>query len=409
MIELAYLLKKFPRLSETFILNELLGQESTGRCARVFARKQSDDEPRHESYDRLRAIVEPFPPFQELDPLASILPLVGGQGGLGRLETVYRLSQLLPSFRGTRLVSEALYLSRRCHELGLRHVHVHFASEAAVVAMFSNLLGGPGYSVTAHAKDIYQSELTPELLQRVIVNSRFTVTVCEANRKFLIDTLGPGVESRLRVLYNGIATENWEGSSSRDECHVLAVGRLVEKKGFHVLVSALTRLHREGKDIHATIIGDGEQRASLEAAIAERGMTKRIRLVGSLTQDQVRPWMMRASIFCAPCVIAQNGNRDALPTVLLEAMASGLPVITTPVTGIPEIVQGGRAGVLVPCGDAEALAEAIDSLLSDSTRRQKLATAGMHQVRQVFDAAQITQTLSGWFDEALMAERRGVA
>ena len=410
MSGLAYLLKKFPRLSETFILNEILAQERLGRELRVFSRRRPDDEPRHPEFARLRAEVEVLPPSREIDPWETLFA-----EDLDSEHVFAAVGRLVKEARGwnhprfASLLAEALFLLRRTAELGITHVHTHFATDSAVTVMLLTELGGPSYSITAHAKDIYRSTVDTALLDRLFARSEFVVTVCDANVRHLAARLGSDAMDRVRRLYNGIDLASFEAPQAgveRQANHVLAVGRLVEKKGFHILLDALAILRDAGRPVTATVIGDGEEREALEAQVSELALSEHVRLAGPQDLDTVRAYMARATVCCLPCIVGADGNRDALPTVLVEALASRLPIVSTPVTGIPEILDGGRAGVLVPEKDPGATARAIADLLDDSTRRAELAEAGRRHAEREFDLDRISRTLGSWFDEVLSGSEK---
>lgn len=405
-----YLLKKFPRLSETFVLNEILHQEQLGSCLHVFSRRPPDDEPRHAQLASLRAPLEYLSLQHSLEPWLAMFGAGAEQRAL-----LARFGALVRELGGSKhprlpaLFAEALFLVGRCRELSIEHLHVHFATDSALVAMIAHDLGGPTYSVTAHAKDIYRATVDATLLSRIVERSEFTVTVCDANVRFLAERLSPAARARVRRLYNGIDLALFEPAQDerREPRHVLSVGRLVEKKGFQVLVDALARLAARGVAFEATFVGEGEDRGAIAARIAEHGLAERVRLAGALDQLGVRERMRRASVFALPCVVGDDGNRDALPTSLLEALACGLPCISTPVTGIPEILADGRCGVLVPEHDVAATADAIESLLDDAPRRAALARAGRAHAERNFDARTAARTLHGWLDAALSSSERG--
>ncbi len=321
---------------------------------------------------------------------------------LQRLGAVVREARTWGHPRTPSLLVEALHLLKRTRELGIQHVHVHFATDSAVVALLMKKLGGPSYSITAHAKDIYRETVDFRFLDLLVQSSAFVVTVCDANREWMGARLSPAAMARVRKLYNGIdLTRFVPDGSPREANHVLGVGRLVEKKGFHVLVEALAVLLQRGVDVNASLIGDGDQKERIEQLIAARGIGSRVRMLGPRDQDEVRRYMSRAALMVQPCLVGNDGNRDALPTVLVESLAMRLPSISTPVTGIPEILDRGRCGVLVPENDVSATADAIESLLRDSARREQIASDGRRRAEEIFDAAKIARTLSSWFDEAL--------
>jgi glycosyltransferase involved in cell wall biosynthesis len=167
---------------------------------------------------------------------------------------------------------------------------------------------------------------------------------------------------------------------------IAAVGRLVEKKGFADLLRAAALLKRAGRDFRVDIVGSGEQEPALRTLRDELGLRDRVRLLGPLPQDAVVSVVRSAAVFAAPCVVGDDGNRDGLPTVLLEAMALGTPCVATPVTGIPEVLTDGRSGLMVGEHDPEALAHAIDRLLADAALRTKLSRQARAHIEAEFDS-----------------------
>lgn len=402
--QIAYLLKKFPRLSETFVLGEILQQEALGRRVHVFSRREPDDEPRHPQLSNLAAQIEVLPSMRGMGPWLALFDHAAADPEL--MSRFGKLARELARYDHPRmhaLFAEALHLLARTRELGIAHVHVHFATDSAITAMILAELGGPGYSVTAHAKDIYRSTVDAALLSRIVAMSRFTVTVCDANVRHLEERLPAEAMAKVRRLYNGIRLQEFSAQAShegREPDHVLSVGRLVEKKGFDVLLRALALLRNRGTPFRATIAGDGDQAEPLTQLRDELGLTDQVTFTGPVDQSAVRELMARATVFCLPCRIGEDGNRDALPTVLLEALAMRLPCISTPVTGIPEILDGGRVGRIVPEDDPEATAQALDELLASAETRERLAAEGRLHAERNFDAQAIARVLFDWFEEA---------
>ena len=253
---IAYLLKKFPRLSETFVLNEIVAQEAQGRPLHVFSRRRPpDDEPRHPELRRLRSPVEVLPPRREIDPWQVLF--ADSEALLARLGPVVRRARRWEHPRLPGLVAEALYLLERTAALGIRHVHTHFATDSAVAAMLLFELGGPSYSLTAHAKDIYRNTVSPALLERLFSRARFVVTVCDANVRYLEQRLSAAAMAPVRRLYNGIDLDSFAAPAARRRAaaHVLSVGRLVEKKGLHVLLDAFHRLAGRYQEAQLRVAG----------------------------------------------------------------------------------------------------------------------------------------------------------
>jgi len=280
----------------------------------------------------------------------------------------------------------------------VQHFHAHFATVAAHAARAAAALSGLPFSVTCHAKDIYRTGIDPRSFRALLSPAAFVVTVCDANRRWIESKLAPAGSIPLLVLHNGVDTQHFHVRHRKDieQPFVLGVGRLVEKKGFHHLLDALAALARDGLSVPCKLVGDGEQRAELIAQCQRLGL-KAVEFVGMRTHDEVRELMQQARMLVLPCIIGEDGNRDALPTVLLEALASGLPVISTAIGGVDEIVDDGRAGLLVPAGCSAPLAEGIQKLVRDDALHTELAVAGRARALSHFDLGVNVARLRGFF------------
>jgi glycosyltransferase involved in cell wall biosynthesis len=269
--------------------------------------------------------------------------------------------------------------------------------------MFVSRLTGIPYSFTAHAKDIYHQEVNLDSLRSKIRSARFVVTVSAFNRAYLKSLMSdwPDAPGDVRRLYNGIdlAAFRPDPAVQREAGLILSVGRLVEKKGLDDLVRACGLLRDRGLPFRCEIIGKGPLKDELNHLIADLHLENRVQLVGAMPQDEVVQAYRRAAIFALPCIIAQDGNRDGLPTVLLEAMATGLPVVSTDVTGVPEIVDAEVNGLIVPQSDPTALADALARLLQNPELREQLALAARRKVEQAFDVRANVAVLHRWFAE----------
>ena len=397
--KLAYLVKVFPRLSETFVLGEILGQEALGTKIHVYSRRKPYDEPRHAELSRLKAQIEVLPPAKEIDPWSVLFGSADASSDLfERVRTALDTLRSIEHPRMPSLMVEALWLLPRMRERGISHVHAHFASDSAITAMLVQAIGGPSFSFTCHAKDIYRGTVDPRQIAALLQHCAFAVTVCDANVEHLRRMVGTERASKLRRLYNGVDLASWtKVQALREPGLIVSVGRLVEKKGFEVLIDALAILKQRGTSFRAAIIGDGDQRAALAERARSLGLEHALTFTGALDQDAVRHWMARGSVFALPCRIGADGNRDALPTALLEALAAGIPCVSTPVTGIPEILDHGAAGVLVEQDDPQATAHAMEALLGDPSRRATLARRGRQRAEQLFDSARNSKELHAWF------------
>lgn len=379
-MKVGYVVKRYPRFSETFIVHEILAHEAAGLDVEIFALRPTTDVAFQEAISRVRA------PVTFLD---------GGSGRAGalwaRLEEAHRG---LPDFferlsgavgESSRELCQGAALALLAGRRGITHLHAHFATSAASVARLASLFSGIPYTMTAHAKDIFHESVQAEDLGRKLSDATATVTVSNFNLRYLRENF-PEAAPRIQRIYNGLPLDDFPYREPvRREPSVVAVGRLVEKKGFDVLIDACAILRDRGRHLPCRIIGEGEDREALARQIAERHLASTVQLVGPLPQREVIREVARASALAAPCVVGDDGNRDGLPTVLIEAMALGTPCVATDVTGIPELVRDGASGLIVPQHSPERLAEAIERLLDGTALRLRLAGAARELVEQDFD------------------------
>jgi len=399
----AYLLKMYPRFSETFVLSELLELERQGLRLHVFSLKKPDDGVFHAEVAQLRARVTYLPESPLLDPgafaaahreLAATDPRRYGAA----------LAAALRRRRGTAIKHflQAGIIARALPRLGIAHVHAHFASGPAAVALHLHRLTGISYSITAHAKDIYIDGIDEAMLAAKLGSARFAVTVSDYNRAHL-SRLVSG--DRVVRIYNGLDLERFSpnGAQPDDPPLVLAVGRLIEKKGFEDLVRACALLRDSGHRFRCTIAGKGQLARQLRALVRRHGLAGIVDLPGPLPRERVLALYRRASVVVAPCVVGADGNRDGLPTVLIEAMALGVPVVATAVTGIPELIEDGRTGLLVPQHDPPAIAGAIKRTLADREAASDRARAARQRVEREFDVHRNVAQLRALLEEAARA------
>lgn len=363
----AYLLRAFPKISETFILGEILALKRIGVDVRIVAMEEVRESRRH-------------PEAEKLLPEVTFVP-----AGMARF----------PSRSGSRTRRAGRpadqngywrageWAGRRLALHGVEHIHAHFAGPAATMAAAASHRTGIPFSFTAHAKDIFSRHVNWSWVEELSARARHVVTVCDYNRRFLARRLP---RARLVRIYNGVDLVRWRPAPRlRHSDHILAVGRLVPKKGFHVLIDAMGLLREWDVPARASIVGEGAERARLEHAIRERRLGGRVRLLGSRTEAGIRRLMQRSRVVAAPSVVETDGNQDALPTVLLEAGACGLPAVATRVAGIPEIVRHGRTGLVVPPDDPVALARALKSLLGEQAVCDRYGRAARVWIERRFD------------------------
>lgn len=392
----------YPRFSQTFIVNEILELERQGADLSIGSLRKPNEGLFHESFARVKTKADYFPEtvFERESGHWR------GQWELFR-EAPLRFARQVSATAIRKNIGwlewlQAYHVVRWAAKRRVGHVHVHFGTEEATVAMLARRLGGPTYSLTLHAFDIFRDNVDRRLLTEKINESAFTVTVCESNRQFLVNTLRDVDPSRIRVNYNGVDLTRFRDEGlPREPKSILTVGRLIEKKGFRYLIRAVGLLRDQGLDANLTIIGDGRDKKSLEEECEQLGLRGLVRFAGSLTQDAVRDLMQRSECFVLPCVQAKDGNVDALPTVLLESMGCGCPCISTAISGVPEIIEHEVSGLLVEPGDAESLAKSIRRVLEDAELRRRMAVKGRVRAEERFDVTRAVGTMRQWFAERL--------
>ena len=375
------LVKIYPKLSETFILEEILGLERLGQELHIFAMQAPTDEFQHDAVSRVQAPVTYLPEARA----NNLVTLACAHLSLLAYRPLSYFSGLRAALsRRGGLVDflRAGWLAHNLQRKGIHHLHTHFISRPADIAELVARLGVP-FSISAHAKDIYLSD--PDDLRRKLDAARFTVTCTEYNRQTLA-RIAPDAD--VQRMYHGVDAHHFcrghDVVPSRPPL-ILAVGRLREKKGFDTLIEACKRLRNRGTDFRCEIVGYGEQRDSLQQQIERDGLQGRVVLTGKLPREAVIARYRQAVAFIQPSRIGQDGDRDGIPNVLLEAMAMQLPVVSTRISGIPEVVDHDRNGLLIEPDRPADLADAIASLLDDESLRTRLGTAGRETVSAGFD------------------------
>jgi glycosyltransferase involved in cell wall biosynthesis len=397
-----YVLSLFPSYDETFILREMKGIADRGVRLSVFSLRQRHDPivqddakpflPRTRyaaflfSGEVLGAVLRTLVrrPFA----LAAILLLIA-RGCWRRPATLLKSLALVP---------KSLLFAELAAADGLERIHAHWATYPATAALLMSRLTGIPWSFTCHAHDIF---LDPSLLVEKLERADFALT-CTGDNKRYLETLTPVAKAKVRVCYHGLDLSLFEpvsGRSPASALRILSVGSLLECKGFDILIRACAILKRQGVAVRATIAGGGPEEASLRAAAEREGVAAEVRFTGYLTQAQLVPLYQEAELFVLPAVLEMHWG---IPNVLVEAMACGVPVVTTALPSIPELVQDGVHGLIARNRDPEDLAAKVASLASDAERRKGMGAAARLQVERRFDLQRNIEIVL----DALLAERR---
>jgi glycosyltransferase involved in cell wall biosynthesis len=384
---IGYLLKCFPRLSETFILNEILELERQGVPLRIYSMNEPQEPVRHRLCARVRSPIAylPFPLLRAAPAYLSAHLRLLLRHPLRYLATLASVLASLDRDLLERFV-QAGELARLLRRDGVRHLHAGFVHYPGSVAWLVHRITGLPFSLATHARDVVLSR--PRLLRRKLAAARLVLTCNRYNVPALEALAGPRGIARLRQIYHGADLENFgfEPCGRADPPLVLAVGRLVEKKGIDDLVSACALLRERGRRFQCRIIAGSRDRwEQIAGQIRALGLEPTVALDGPLDQEEVRRWYREASVFALPCLLASDGDRDGIPNVLVEAAASGLPIVSTPVSGIPELVRDGETGLVVAPRDPAALAAAIERLLDSPGLRARLREGARSLVEERFD------------------------
>jgi colanic acid/amylovoran biosynthesis glycosyltransferase len=406
-LRIGYVVKMFPRISETFILNEMLELEKRGVKIVVFSARKPNEGRFHPQLSKLKAKVlylEDLEPKKWATWLGNVWPSLST-----RRDEFWKLTEkTLAGEDQSRmdLVLHSAWVGAMAMELNLSRLHAHFASLPSTVAYFAHLITGIPFSFTAHAKDIYVYDMEQHLLKEKLPAAQFVVTVTHYNRNFLIKNAPEVDPEAIRVIHNGVDQGKLrpDGRRRREPKLILAVGRLVPKKGFGDLLDACRILKDRGITFRCLIAGDGLEAESLRRRQQELDLANDVEFLGSKNQTEVVKLMQKATLLCLPCTIDGDGNRDALPTVILEAMACGLPVISTNISGIPEIIDSEKDGVLVEPDDPVALSNQLIRLLSSSRLRRKFVGNGLKKVSLKFNLQKNVDSLLKLYMENEPAE-----
>ncbi len=388
MNNFAYLFERFPSFGQTFCYREVAELARQGVTPPILSIRNPKDEPPQDWDARIVKRVHYLPEERELlddvrraSKKRKLTPeIVAALDEWGRRTDFLRLYQ-------------AVYAGLRLREVRIGHVHAHFMGMAARTAFWIHRFFPVTFSFTAHANDIFAPRNFEIGLDKLVEAARVVVSVSDYAKKFLQERF-PERADRIRRIYNGLnLAEFGRADFSSAPPLILAVGRLIAKKGFADLVRACGLIAEHGKSFRCEIIGEGPLENELRGQIERLNLQNRIALSGAKPLREVRQRLVAANVFVLPSIIDPDGGMDNLPTVIMEAMATGLPVVSTAIGGIPEMVVENETGFLVQPGDAVALANAIEKLISDPAVAQRMGRAGCERAQELFSIEKNTREL----------------
>lgn len=399
-LRVAYVMSRFPRLSETFVLFEMIALEAAGATVEVFPLIK----------ERARVVHPEARPYLErmhyqvaASPRVVLSNLWWLRTHPGRyLRTLlavvrgtYRSMNFL--FGGLAAFPKTAHYAREMDELGVDHVHCHFANHPALAGFVIHRLTGIGYSFTAHGSDLHVDRT---MLADKVREAAFVVTISDYNRRMIVEACESGTSTEhVHVVHCGVDTTVFAPSATIEKndgvLRVVSVGTLHEVKGQRYLLNALADARRRGVDVRCVLVGDGPDRQMLESLSDELDLADVVEFVGRRTREQIAEHIAEADALVAPSVPTSGGKREGIPVVLMEAMSAGLPVVSSRLSGIPELVDDGVNGLLAEPFDSAQIADALECLASEPARRRELGANARATVLADFDVANNARTLLG--------------
>jgi glycosyltransferase involved in cell wall biosynthesis len=401
----AYLVSRFPKLTETFVLYELLAIERAGIPVELYALQRERARLRHpeaEAWLRRAQIPSLLSPALWLAQLRAALRRP--RAFVGTFVTLLRAHWGSPRYLAGVVLfyPKMVRMAERMRASGVTHVHAHFASHPAAGAFAIGRLAGIPFSFTAHGSDLHRDRRG---VREKVSEARFVVAISDYNREVLLRECGPEAAARIEVLHCGVDTalfrppERSAPALEQGALQVLCVGTLHEVKGQTHLVEACRLLAARGVGLRCDLLGEGPDRGALEAQVERAGLAGRVRLLGTCTRPEVAARVAAADVVVAPSVPTRSGRREGIPVALMEAAACGRALVASRLSGIPELVEDGKTGILVPPGDAGALADALERLARDPGLRARLGREARARALAEFDlatnAAQLARRFRG--------------
>lgn len=403
----AYLVSRFPKLTETFVLYEVLAMRELGLEVELFPL-------RRERTTVLHAEAQQVVETARFTPLLFSWQLVWAHlyfvvtrpwTYATTLATVLRANLGSPRYLAGVIAyfPKAGLLAWQMQQLGIQHLHAHFASHPAAVAYIIHRLVGIPFSFTAHGSDLHRDR---HMLREKVAAASSVVTISQYNRHIIEQECGDESTPKIRVIHCGVDTDKFvfrstESAFAREAgpFKIVCTGTLHEVKGQTYLIDACRELHNRQLDFECHLIGDGPDRQSLQRQADEPGLAERIIMHGRLPHDEVAKHLQSADVLVAPSVPTNSGRREGIPVVLMEAMSSGVPVIASDLSGIPELVIDDDTGLLTPPRDAASLSTALIRVYSDPALRERLARRARLKVEEEFDLSMNARQLAACFQQ----------
>jgi glycosyltransferase involved in cell wall biosynthesis len=394
--KVAYTMSRFPKLTETFILYEMLAMEEAGIQVELFPLLREKQDVQHREVERYLKKVH-FHPFVSLPILLANLyylfrkPLTYFKliwevfsGTFGSLNFFFGALGVFP---------KSVRFAYEMKRLGVEHLHAHFATHPVVAALIVKCLEGIPFSFTVHGSDLHVER---RMLDKKVEACATAVAVSRFNKEVMVQECGEELRDKIHVIRCGVDQELfqcYDRSSHKGTFQILCVASFEEVKGHKYLVEACKLLEERGIDFVCHLVGYGPTREQVEKQISDLGLKNRFKVHGGLPRTEVLKLYEKADVFILPSVITKNGKKEGIPVVIMEAMSTCLPVVSSRMSGIPELVQDGETGILVEQRDAEGLANALQKLHDHPELRGEMGRAGRSFVQEHFDLKENAQKL----------------
>jgi len=407
-IPIAYITQSFPALTITFIYREIFALGRQGFDIATYAiwqpiRERLSQESRHLVDDTHYVFPLSWPKFLfrhlyfllahpiKYTSTALFVLTRRGESPKNRVRTLFHFA-------------EAVYLAKEMKTQGIKHIHAHFTINAASIALIISRLLDISFSFTAHS-NLFTDRL---ILREKTRQARFVVAIAEITRQYLIDLVsGENLGDKIHIVHCGLSPQEFVPPSVKpasDIPMILFVAQLAERKGAPVLVEACKLLTERGLTFRCVLAGDGPQRTLIEQLVQEYELQNVVQMTGAVFQEQLQEYLSQADVFALPCIVASNGDMDGIPVSLMEAMAMEIPTVSTNVSGIPELIEDGQNGLLVPDRDPVALADALQRLLEDEKLCTRLGKNGRQKILREFDIDQNAALLAALFERYLSSD-----
>jgi len=406
-MKIAYLAPEIPALSATFVYNEILALQALGTEVVAFSVHRPASTVNDIKVARLKAGVVHIYDYAVISVLLAHISLLF-KSPLRYMRSLYALFKDMGTLgllsRGAfGQAYRYFYAAKLACDLAdkqCQHLHVHFAHTPTDIAMYASLLSGIPFSVTAHANDIFERGY---LLKEKVERASFFATISEFNKRFLAKN-NIAVDS-ICIVRCGVDSESFslrESFESGDKIKLGVVGRLVEKKGIDTLIKAVSLMKQQGLAVELNIAGSGPLEAELKECVLSCSLTMSdVHFLGALDHTEVAGFITSLDAFVLPCQKDSNGDMDGIPVVLMEAMLSGVPVISTEISGIPELIINKETGLLVMPGDEKELAIAISNLIDDDDLKNSMIINAAVKVKEEFSLKSNAGKLNGMFNQVI--------